>query len=62
MCTLLTAVKSAHLQTHLPAPALPSPLPFSALKGTSATMLALSAVFPIAAATAVRGKNAQQPG
>lgn len=57
MCTLLTALKSAHLQTHLPAPALHTPLPSSALKGTSATMLALSSAFPIAAATAIRGKK-----
>jgi len=57
VCTLLIAIKSAHLQIHLPAPATHTRLPFSAMKGTSATMLALSSALPIAAATAIREKK-----
>lgn len=63
MCTLLPAVKSAYPQTPLSAPAPHILLPFSAMKGTSATRLAPSSAFPTAAATATREKKiAQQPG
>lgn len=47
-------VRGAQSQTHLPAPEPHTALPSSAVKVTSATMLAPSSAFPIAAATAIK--------